>query len=218
MNERSFPSSAALAACILAIALATSPGVASAAEAGWSASAPLRHQIDGTCDAYAPHNGAATYHLTRYSTPMMKMKSGWMLSDPAHDVRIMNSPNFSQGDFVTVVARGDQILSAMLSSTDGSGDGGTLVAYCFIDGALARASAEVGDVTDEMAWTHTVYYRSGKPVSDATVAHDLAKKRLVSPPPAPTAALQITVYESPDKLPFYTAFKSARAGTLSRAK
>jgi len=118
---------------------------------------------------------------------MMKMKSGWMLSDPAHDVRIMNSPNFSQGDFVTVVARGDQILSAMLSSTDGSGDGGTLVAYCFIDGALARASAEVGDVTDEMAWTHTVYYRSGKPVSDATVAHDLAKKRLVSPPPAPTA-------------------------------
>jgi len=112
-----------------------------------------------------------------------------------------------------VVARGDQILSAMLSSTDGSGDGGTLVAYVSSTARWRAASAEVGDVTDEMAWTHTCTIAAAS--RSATRPSRTSPRSGSSHRAGAHGRAANHVYESPDKLPFYTAFKSARAGTLS---
>jgi hypothetical protein len=189
-----------------------------AAQTGRPASAPLRHQIDATCNGFATAaKDVRTYHLTRYSTAG-HAKSGWLASDPKRDEALQNSPSFLAGDFVTIVARGATILTTMLASTDSTGDGGTAYGYCFIDGTLARGTAEVADVSDEMAWTHTAYYQGGKPIADSILSRDLARKRAGHAPSPPNAALQIPAASTPQKLPYYGAFAATLAGKLPKTR
>jgi hypothetical protein len=188
------------------------------AQLDWSVSAPARHRIDTACDAYSTARGIQRYHLTRFATARARDLSGWKASDPQRDDAIMNAPGFVRGEFLTIVARGPNLATTMLSASDSSGDGGIARGYCYVAGSLARATAEVADVSDEMAWTRTRYYAKGQMIADSLVTHDLARKRVHAPPPPPQTALAIPVYATPAQLPYYAAFKAARAGTLPRAR
>jgi len=191
---------------------------ATVAQTGWSASAPLRHQIDATCNGFSTaESDLRTYYLTRYSTAG-HAKSGWLTSDTKRDEALQNSKSFLAGDFVTIVARGATILTTMLASTDSTGDGGTALGYCYIDGKLARGTAEVADVSGEMAWTHTAYYGGGKLIADSILSRDLARKRVGHMPPQPNDALQIPAASAPQNLPYYGAFAAALAGKLPKKR
>ena len=200
-------------ATIVGLCLAISP-----LRPALAAEPPVIKQIDSICDGYSKAKDAKPYYLTRYSTRMMKMTSGWMSSDPTHDEKIRNSSNYVQGEFVSIIARSNHILYVVDSSSDASGDGGIVRYYCYVNDSLAGASVEVADVPDEMSWTRVAYFKDGKPIADRLVPRDLAKKRTKSPPPAPRDALAIAAYTVPQRLPYYAAFKSAVAGTLPKVK
>jgi len=85
-------------------------------------------------------------------------------------------------------------------------------------GKLARATADVADVSDEMAWSHTSYYDACRVIADGVTSRDLARKRVKPAPPPPSAPLKIRAYPTPDKLPYYAAFEAALAGTLPQLK
>ena len=200
----------------VAVALFTT--AANAGAQGWSATAPIRQSIDATCKGHEKMAGVRRYELVRFSTFGNKKKSAWMLSDAQSNDRIQASKGYLAGDFLTIFALDNKFLNASMASSDATGDGGVNDSYCYINGALAFAMADVGDVTDEMEWTHKRYYAGGKAIAESVVPRDLSRKRVTPVPTAPAAALAIGAYLTPTKLPFYAAFVSARAGTLPQAK
>jgi len=191
---------------------------ASTGAQGWSVTAPIRSGIDAACKGHESLNGVKRYELVRFSTFSNKKLGAWMQTDAKRNDKIQASKGFLAGDYVTIFAIGDKIVSASMASSDVTGDGGVSVSYCYISGALALGMADLGDVTDEMEWTHKQYYANGKMIAESVVPRDLARNRTATTPPTPNAALAIPAYTTPALLPYYAAFKAARTGTLRQAE
>ncbi len=159
-------------------------------------------------------DGLQTFHLTRYRGSAHREWSAWLQSDEAADGKLMERPDFLEGQYLTTRARRDDIASARLADASATGDGSVTTTYCYRGGRLARLTTQVFDVSDEMAWTRVRYFDGERAVADTVAPHDLAKKRVGTAPPTPRAALDAPVALKANRLPFYGAFRAALAGTL----
>ncbi|MBC5811150.1 MAG: hypothetical protein GIW95_09940 [Candidatus Eremiobacteraeota bacterium] len=200
-----------------ALALLVVPAAVVAQPAGWSVTAPTRHEIDAACDGYAKAPGLTTYRMTRYSTEGTS-KGPWYASDDKRNEKLMGNQKAVEYDLVTVRTRGPHVVTAEMATASVTGDGSNTNGYCFIGGKLVRGTADVLDVSQDMSWSRVRYFDGATVVAEKLTPKSLAPKRSGPLPAPPAEALAIPRYATPEKLPFFAAFQKARAGTLPPLK
>ena len=180
-----------------------------------STAARMRAAIDGVCDVYnARPNLIRHVQLARvHDTP--GAGGTWKLSSDAAVTKLENAGSID-ADFADVFSRDGKITYAIYTRGDATGDGGAAREYCYVNGLLARASAKIVDTSTDHEISRKLYVNArGDLFADTgELVRDIAKRRNADVPQVAPPALPIDPYMTPEKLPFYAAYRAAVAGTL----
>ncbi len=173
-----------------------------------------RAAIDAVCDVYN-----ARPNLIR-RVQMVRVHGAtsagvWKTSTDDALGKLQSSGNLN-ADFADVFSRDGKVVYAIFTRGDVTGDGGGAFEYCYINGKLARASTELVDTSTDHDVSRKLYYdvRGGLFADTGAMVRDIDKRRNATVPEAYTAPLEIPVYATPPKLPFYDAYRAALAGKL----
>ncbi len=173
-----------------------------------------RAAIDAVCDVYnARPNLIRRVQMARVHEATSA--GMWKTSSDDALAKLQSSGNLN-ADFADVFSRDDKVVYATLTRGDATGDGGGADEYCYINGKLARASTELVDTSTDHDVSRKLYFdvRGGLFADTGAMVRDIDKRRNATVPEAYTAPLDIPVYATPAKLPFYAAYRAALAGKL----
>ncbi len=173
-----------------------------------------RAAIDAVCDVYnARPNLIRRVQMARVHEATSA--GMWKTSSDDALAKLQSSGNLN-ADFADVFSRDDKVVYATLTRGDATGDGGGADEYCYINGKLARASTELVDTSTDHDVSRKLYFdvRGGLFADTGAMVRDIDKRRNATSPEAYTAPLDIPVYATPAKLPFYAAYRAALAGKL----
>jgi len=170
--------------------------------------------VDHDCDTYAADTdvGTATTYVSRGGSEAEN--GSWKRSSLQANERLQSSKGFTSGDFAAFVTAGKDVVFAQIDHVSASGDGGSRETWCFDDGKLARTSADVVDVSDEVVWHRYRYYAGAVKLTETTRTEDLSKQRHGPVPPVPLDMLPPALYATPERLPLYSVYRSALSGKL----
>jgi hypothetical protein len=198
----------------LAVLAAFSFGSASASAA--TPYDPAAASIDRVCNAYVPSAAKRdVVTLARLATHDGSVPR-WNRSDGSTNERREAAPDFSGGDFATVVFQRRSIVVADTVHVDAPGGEVQTRTWCFIGGKLSRATSENVDPVAGFGWRRTLYYGDDleKPLSESV--NQFAVRQAPDPHArAPLDALGIDAVATPAKLPFFDVAVAAH-GTMHR--
>jgi hypothetical protein len=201
-----------LLVALVALGIAAEP--CAAATFKRSTAIEARAAIDAVCDVY----NARPKLIRRVQMARVHQASSagiWKSSTDDALAKLQSSGNLN-ADFADVFSRDDKVVYAILTRGDATGDGGGALEYCYINGKLARASTELVDTSTDHEVSRKLYFdvRGGLFADTGAMIRDIDKRRNATVPEAYTAPLEIPVYATPAKLPFYDAYRAALAGKL----
>jgi hypothetical protein len=201
-----------LLVALVALGIAAEP--CAAATFKRSTAIEARAAIDAVCDVY----NARPKLIRRVQMARVRQASSagiWKSSTDDALAKLQSSGNLN-ADFADVFSRDDKVVYAILTRGDATGDGGGALEYCYINGKLARASTELVDTSTDHEVSRKLYFdvRGGLFADTGAMIRDIDKRRNATVPEAYTAPLEIPVYATPAKLPFYDAYRAALAGKL----
>jgi hypothetical protein len=201
-----------LLVALFALGIAAEP--CAAATFKRSTAMEARAAIDAVCDVYnARPNLIRRVQMARVH---QAASAGiWKTSTDDALAKLQSSGNLS-ADFADVFSRDDKIVYAIFTRGDATGDGGGADEYCYINQKLARASTELVDTSTDHEVSRKLYFdaRGGLFADTGAMIRDIDKRRNATVPEAYTAPLDIPVYATPAKLPFYGAYRAALVGKL----
>jgi hypothetical protein len=201
-----------LLVALVAMGIAAEPCAAATFER--STAMEARAAIDAVCDVYnARPNLIRRVQMARVHEATSA--GMWKTSSDDALAKLQSSGNLN-ADFADVFSRDDKVVYATLTRGDATGDGGGADEYCYINGKLARASTELVDTSTDHDVSRKLYFdvRGGLFADTGAMVRDIDKRRNATVPEAYTAPLDIPVYATPAKLPFYAAYRAALAGKL----
>jgi hypothetical protein len=199
---------AAIAACLMSLAM-LGPAAAEPSGNYWA----TQHGIDGLCNSYRPNAKPADIVFLKRALGVDGSPGTWMRTPDDLDADLA-APDAPPGlDFATIVTDHGAIVSANVVHAVTSTFVRETRAWCFIGGKLSRTTIDTIDTRTSFGWRRTRYYDNDlqTPLID-TIAEEYPTLKPPKPvKDAPVATLTVEPYATPDKLPFYDAYRAAVA-------
>jgi hypothetical protein len=206
--SRTWRSLAYIATCLASVAAA---GAAAAEPSGnyWA----TQHGIDGVCNAYRPNAKPADIVYLKRDLGVDGSPGAWKRTPDDLDADLQAADAPPGIDFVTIVTDHDAIVSANVVHALTATFVRETRAWCFIGGKISRTTIDTIDTRTSFGWRRTRYYDSDldTPLVDLIAEESPTAKPLKPLKDAPTATLTVDPYATPDKLPFYEAYRATLA-------
>jgi hypothetical protein len=192
------------------VSAVVAPGANAAQDPNYS---PIAHGIDLVCNAYRPNAKPTDIVYLRRSIASDGTAAAWQRTPDDLDafVQVSNAPPAS--DFATIVTDHGSVVSANVVHADSALFTRETRAWCYIGGKLSRTTIDLVDTKTSLGWRRTRYYGDDL---DAPLVDWIAEESPTAQPmkplkDAPTATLVVGTYATPDKLPFYDAYRAISA-------
>ena len=201
---------------IVALVLIASTAPAFAVRFVRSDALAARRSIDATCDLAQFDRRATRTQLARVHDARHG-DGPWLVAGDAQLAKLQGLENGAYAaDIADAFTRDGAVVYAIYRSTTPSASGD----YCYVHGKLVRASFDMLDANADESLGRKLYFdtRGNLFADTGTVIDDVRKRRnaLVAATPKPEDEIRIAPYATPHDLPFYAAYRAARAGSLPK--
>ncbi len=174
---------------------------------------PVAHGIDVVCNAYRPNAKPADIVFLRRSIGADGTAGPWQRSADDLDAVLQAADAPPASDFATIVTDHGGIVAASVVHAVTAAFERDTRAWCFIGGKLSRTTIDTVDTRTSFGWRRTRYYGDDldEPLVDWIAEESPTAKPMKPLKDAPVATLVVDAYGTPDKLPFFDAFRDAVA-------